>query len=156
MEDTGVKVDKTFLTKVLGDERFELLSYDVIPGSKPGDNFLSLIYSIKVELQDKINKSLSTRYLLLKCYPNHPSRQEFNNQINIFYKELQMYSTWFPELVRFLKEVLKVDELPYKIPYPPFVYGTAIDFSKHDRKFSRHYREFRTMKLIQRTSFVHS
>jgi len=133
-DNTAVKFDEIFLIKALG-EKFEVLSHEVICGSKPGDNFLSLIYSIKARLREKNNNKSITRYLLLKCYPNHPSRQEFNNQTNIFHRELEIYRTWFPELIRFQKEVLKI-EVPHKLPYPPFIYGTAVDFSKHDREYT--------------------
>jgi hypothetical protein len=128
----SVQIDEVFLAKALGDE-FEILEFHATPGSKPGDNYLSLIYTVDVTMRSKITEQTSTRHLLVKCYPAHPGRQEFNNQTNIFYKELELYRVWLPELVRFQEEVVGMIK-PYKIPYPPYVYGKATDFTKVDRK----------------------
>jgi hypothetical protein len=126
------KIDKAFLSKALGQE-YDILDFQVTPGSKPGDNFLSLIYTVDVKLLSKSNNTTLSRHILVKCYPTHPGRQDYNNNTNLFFKELQVYRIWLPELLRFQTEVVGLDE-PLTLPYPPFVHGKAIDFTQVDRK----------------------
>jgi hypothetical protein len=127
----SVKIDEIFLSKALGDE-YEILKFHATPGTKPGDNYMSLIYSVDVTMRSKITEQISTRHLLVKCYPIHPGRQDFNNRKNIFFKELQIYRVLLPELVRFQTEIVGVTK-PYNIPYPPYIYGNATDFTTFDR-----------------------
>jgi len=60
-------------------------SFTIIPGTKFGDNYMSVLYSIDVQLcgNDKV-----TLNLISKCYPSHPVRQEFLNKSNMFWNEL--------------------------------------------------------------------
>jgi hypothetical protein len=91
---------KDFLQKVLNQELRhgrredktgqEIVSHKVSFGTKPGDNYTSIIYTIDVELDTK--KNSKKRHLFLKCYPSHPQRQLFNNKTNMFWKELEIYS----------------------------------------------------------------
>jgi len=87
-------------------------------------------------LKDKSTNISSTRYILAKCYPSHPSRQDLNNHLNVFYRELEIYRTWLAELVKFQTENVSLQKPLYSVPYPPYVYGKAIDFSMIDRKTS--------------------
>ncbi|OXA50941.1 hypothetical protein Fcan01_14477 [Folsomia candida] len=106
----------------------EIVSYLATPGSKPGDNYASIIYSVDINLSDG-----TKRHLLIKCYPNHPSRQELTNKMNLFFKECEVYSKWMPELRRMQKEVFGLDkEDAVKLPYAKFVHGECIDFQSEE------------------------
>ncbi|OXA50876.1 hypothetical protein Fcan01_14444 [Folsomia candida] len=106
----------------------EIISYLATPGSKLGDNYASIIYSVDVNLSDG-----TKRHLLIKCYPNHPSRQELTNKMNLFFKECEVYSKWMPALSRMQKEVFGLDkEEAVKLPYAKFVYGECIDFQSEE------------------------
>src|SRR5665811_1206464 len=119
------KITNPFLQKAIGCES-QIVSYKVTTGMKPGDNFMSLIY--KIEVQTEHNGNTTTRYLFIKCYPNHPSRQKSLNKNNIFFREMQIYKIWFSELKRFQTEVVGLMEAEtVKLPYASFVYGECID-----------------------------
>jgi len=138
MEDSTVEnitIDHEFIESIL-DKDTELVSYTISPGSKPGDNFMSVIYSIDLETRNKIistkkenKESVETRNWLLKCFPSLPSRQRFNTKSNLFYRELEVYQTWLPELERFQREVLKL-KIPVNLPFTYAVAGKATDFSR--------------------------
>ncbi|XP_021957427.2 uncharacterized protein LOC110853466 isoform X2 [Folsomia candida] len=129
-------ISKEFLQKALeheaknGDSVPTIISHSVTLGTKPGDNFMSIIYSVDVELSDG-----KKRHLLIKCYPNHPARQEFGNKSNMFFKEYEVYSKWIPELKRMQTEVLglRKNEI-VKLPYAHFVDGDCIDFQSEEGK----------------------
>jgi len=123
-------IDRDFLSKCLGD-RYEILHFDVALGSKPGDNFLSVIYSASVSLKDVVTEEITVRHFVIKCYPSHPGRQEYNNQTNVFYRELEIYKTWLPQLVKYQTNVLGIkEEDTIKPPYPPFITGKATNYSE--------------------------
>ncbi|OXA51218.1 uncharacterized protein LOC110853464 [Folsomia candida] len=122
-------ITKEFLQNVLkmeakGGPVAEIISHYATLGTKPGDNYMSVIYSVDVDLSDG-----TKRYLLIKCYPSHPARQEMTNKMNMFFKECEVYSKWMPELRRMQNEVLNLDkEEAVKLPYAKFVHGECIDF----------------------------
>lgn len=127
-------ISKEFLQTALQSEGKEpvpqITSYTVTPGTQPGDNYASLIYSIQLQLSNG-----RSRHLLAKCFPNHPSRQEFAIDTNMFYKEWQVYSSWIPELKRLQTGVLNLSPdqiLP--LPYAPFIHGQCIDFQSPEGK----------------------
>ncbi|OXA51136.1 uncharacterized protein LOC110853643 [Folsomia candida] len=106
----------------------EIISHFATLGTKPGDNYASIIYSVDVDLSDG-----TKRHLLIKCYPNHPARQELTNKCNMFFKECEVYSKWIPALKRMQKEVFGLDkEDAVKLPYAKFVHGECIDFQSEE------------------------
>ncbi|OXA49237.1 hypothetical protein Fcan01_15785 [Folsomia candida] len=109
-ETTSDVFSKGFLQNALkieakGGPVPEITSYLTTLGTKPGDNYGSIIYSVDIDLSDG-----TKRFFVIKCYPNHPGRQEFGNTSNMFFKECEVYSKWIPELGRMQKEVFSLDE----------------------------------------------
>lgn len=134
-ESNDPLISKAFLENALREEGkykdFEILSFKVSMGSKPGDNYMSIIYTIDVDL--KVEGVPLKRSLLIKCYPNHPGRQQFANKSNFFFKEMEVYSKWIPELERMQREVVGLGEGErVKLPYAPFVHGECIDFDSRE------------------------
>jgi len=126
--NTEITLD--FLSSVLGEEN-EIISYKVTRGSKPGDNFMSVLYAIQVHLKSKNNDDQinnKTLHLLFKCLPSHPGRQEFNAKSNFFYRELQVYQSFLPELMRFQREDLKLPKL-YELSFTTALAGKAVDMT---------------------------
>ncbi|OXA51219.1 uncharacterized protein LOC110853579 [Folsomia candida] len=131
-------ITKEFLQNALkmeakGGSVPEIVTHFATLGTQPGDNYMSVIYSVDVDLSDG-----TKRYLLIKCYPSHPARQEFTNKMNMFFKECEVYSKWIPALTRIKSEVFGFDkEEAVKLPYAKFVHGECIDFQSEEGKLRK-------------------
>ena len=132
-------ITKDFLLNAIKQETksnsVEILSHNVTFGTKPGDNYMSIIYTIDVDFKTDKAEVPKRRHLLIKCYPNHPGRQEFTNKSNVFFKELEIYNKWIPELKRFQMEVLGLEpKQALRLPYAKYVHGECIDFQSNEGK----------------------
>lgn len=126
---------RPLIQKVFPDSEIRKIS--VRHGALPGDYFTSAIYAIQARLkssqryspalEDKDDSSSSsshssnnsgsddgmqTLYLLMKCFPSHPARQDFFQKIGIFMTELDMYRLVLPELIQFQMERLAENDSP--------------------------------------------
>jgi len=126
MNDSS-EVTKEFLERTL---KRPVVDFTVTEGSKKGDNYLGVMVAVEVTTLTKDGQK-KKEHIIIKCYPLHPSRQEFNNSENIFYNELKVYEQWFPAL-----NALKTQFMPNSpaLPFPPFVGGEAIDFKAIGKK----------------------
>jgi len=129
----AIKIDKDFLSSALGNE-FEINSFTISEGSNVGDNYMSIIYSVDIEVKSKISESPSeTKHLLVKCFPTHPARQGFLIKSNFFHRELQMYQVWLVELSRLQKEVIGLQK-PFDLPFTRVLLGNSVDFTTQQCK----------------------
>jgi len=123
-------ISKEFLENVLGKE---VESFCVKHLADTGDNFMSILYNLDVTVvsedkgDHKDSKKTQLLHLFSKCYPNHQGRQDFLNSSGVFWKELDFYKVWVPELLKFAKEV-GVKEL--KLEFPTFIAGNATNADK--------------------------
>ncbi len=109
-----------------------VLTYLIEDGSKPGDNFMSVIYTITADVITEEGQNKERRHYLFKCYPRHPARQAYLNKTNMFHNELSFYSIWVTALKEFQTDVLEIPLESLLIPaFPPYIGGKAIDFSKN-------------------------
>lgn len=69
-------------------------------GTNPGDNYLSIIHAVKVHFHGE----LEPYHYLIKCYPNHPSRREFLDVMDVFAKELFLYADFLPQLKQLVEK----------------------------------------------------
>lgn len=112
---------KEFLEKIL---KRKVASFKCEEGSNPGDNFLSILFSLEIRLVEE-NEPL---HLLFKTFPHHPTRQKLLNDTNIFLKEYLVYDVWIPELIKFQKDVVGNPTI-LRPAVPTLVAGNAIDYS---------------------------
>jgi len=117
-------ISKEFLEKALGKT---VESFTIKAVSDTGDNFMSILYTLDVNTKS-LDGKIETLYLLSKCYPNSAGRQEFLNSQNIFWKELQFYKDFIPEMTKF-QEDLDLEEI-VKLDFPPFAGGDAVNFDE--------------------------
>lgn len=132
MADTlNPPITKEFLEEVLG---YPVESFTLETGSNPGDNYMSNLFRINVILAKKEqSQGLTKEYLLLKCFPNHPARQDFLQKTNIFIKEIDVYTKWIPDLEKLQNEFLE-EERHLEIPYAKFYSGQAINYDDEETK----------------------
>ncbi|CAL8110275.1 unnamed protein product [Orchesella dallaii] len=90
-EEIGFSLTKEFLEKAL-DKEVEKFSTNI--GTNPGDNYMSIMHAIEVTFKGE----KKSHHCLIKCYPNHPGRREFLDQIDVFNKEFFMYQDFLPQL----------------------------------------------------------
>ncbi|CAG7727460.1 unnamed protein product [Allacma fusca] len=118
---------RPLIQKVFPDS--EILKLKVRIGTMPGDNFTSVIYAVEALLKSSVQITVSGQtgdlktgarvsdqvnstdpsqtqvlHLIMKCFPNHPARQDFFRKIDIFRKELDVYRFLLPELIQFEKQ----------------------------------------------------
>lgn len=115
------EVTKEFLERTL---KRPVVDFIVTEGSNKGDNYMGVMVAVEVTTLDN-NGQKRKEHIIIKCYPLHPTRQEFANAENVFYNELKVYEKWFPALI-----ALKNRYMPNTpaLPFPPFINGEAIDF----------------------------
>ncbi|ODM91728.1 hypothetical protein Ocin01_14956 [Orchesella cincta] len=109
----------------------KVLSHIVEDGSKPGDNYMSVLYSVSAEVipPGGSEADKETRHYLLKCYPGHPARQAYLNKSNIFNNELSFYTVWVKELVEFQTRDVGLSKDKVIVPaFPPCVGGKTVNF----------------------------
>jgi len=113
-------ISKEFLSKLL---KKNVSSFRLKPGTNVGDNYMSVLYSIQVEVEEEDGQTKSVS-LLSKCFPTHPTRQEFLRKSNVFWNELQIYKTFLPEL----QKMAQNNGIEIQLPFSPLVGGEALDF----------------------------
>lgn len=112
-------ISKEFLETSLGKK---IRSYKITPGTNSGDNYFSVMYSIEVDFDENEKKA----YLLLKCFPSNPTRQDILVNTNLFWRELSFYKEYIPKLVQMQKDMNLTEII--KPTFPPFVAGSGINY----------------------------
>ncbi|XP_052132910.1 uncharacterized protein LOC113208855 [Frankliniella occidentalis] len=82
--------------------------YTVSAGSKPGDNYLGLLYRIEVREGEAAEPALR---LIIKGMPRSERRREETRIVIFFDNECNMYHTVLPGLNRFVTGAIGVDEV---------------------------------------------
>lgn len=114
-------ITKDFLEQQL---QLEVESFHVSSGTKPGDNFMSVLYSISVKTGQG-----DMRHYMLKCYPSDPSRQQFLNKTNHFYSEVAFYTILVKDLIQFQTDVLSISKDQVIFPnIPEYHAGKAVNY----------------------------
>lgn len=117
-------ITKEFLESVLN---LKIASFTIKSGTKPGDNFMSVLYSISVEIESE-DLDPQNHHYLIKCYPGDPSQQKYLNKANHFYSELCFYTTLARDLVQFPKTGDPNTQI--LLAFPPFHAGKAVNFQQ--------------------------
>lgn len=77
-----------------------VVSYSVKPGTKPGDNYMSVMYAVEILLKNGSNNPENID-VMLKTMPKNPLRIREINEMAAFVKEANMYTQLFPGMVKF-------------------------------------------------------
>ncbi|CAL8068238.1 unnamed protein product [Orchesella dallaii] len=83
---------------------WNLVDYQVSQGSLAGDNYTSVIYSLKINMENsKSGESLSLP-LMLKVLPKNEFRLKLIRDGNIFLIDINMYKMVLPSLEKFQRD----------------------------------------------------
>lgn len=77
----------------------KIVKFEARPGSKIGDNYMSIMYAVDIDLEDK-EKNMETLQIMLKTIPRNAMRAEMINEMKAFQKEALVYLEIFPVLDR--------------------------------------------------------
>jgi len=87
------------------DPSLVLISFQVEPGTNPGDNYLSLMYAVEVTAERKsgpetilpTGRNLERILIMFKTIPRNPIRQEQIRSARFYFREAQMYTQILPK-----------------------------------------------------------
>lgn len=114
-------ISNVFLEETL---KQPIRSFTITRGSKPGDNYSSVMQAIEVHLAENTSKPL---HLLIKTFPQHPTRQKALQENNFFFREYQVYTEYLPALAAFQADFTGSENV-LRPAMPNFVAGAAIDY----------------------------
>ena len=99
---SSVEISRGRVEKILErlDPTLQLLTYSVTSGMNPGDNYMSLLYSVNVEARTKSWPwEQSQQTFLFKTIPIDEGKRKMLNDCLAFPKEIQMYTKVLPDLM---------------------------------------------------------
>ncbi|CAL8134890.1 unnamed protein product [Orchesella dallaii] len=82
----------------------KLVSFNAQPGTKAGDNYMSIMYALEILLKNEKNGETETLHVMLKTIPRNVFRMEMINEMKAFKKEASIYHVVFPLMVDTQKE----------------------------------------------------
>ncbi|GAB0094310.1 LOC111597534 [Sergentomyia squamirostris] len=114
-------LNEEFLQNVLekdeNDKNLKITKFDIIPGSKAGDHFASVMFKAIVSYTTK-GKSISGRSLIIKTMPvDDGFKKEMLSEMNVFGREIEMYSKVLPEMKRIMESIGDKEELGPRCVY---------------------------------------
>ncbi|XP_049764596.1 uncharacterized protein LOC126092910 [Schistocerca cancellata] len=101
-------LDKDFAEKSLKDSNnyqdFRVLSIDVQRASALGENFMSEIYRMAVELEHKVKQHKEIVSLIVKLFPGGEVMQKIAQDMQAFEREILMFSETIPAMTQMLQK----------------------------------------------------
>lgn len=129
-----VKIEEIVTPEVLSailknyDEEgnWELVDWEGELGTVAGDNYISLIYAVKITLKKKVACGEDTQVLpvMLKVLPRNEMRVKHINEANVFVKDVSMYDKIIPAIEQFQRKTLSEQEVC--TPWPK-CYASKVD-----------------------------
>lgn len=97
MSVAPLTITKDFLQHFL---KQKVTSFTITSGTNPGDNYLSTIFCVEVNLgdHDKNKESAIRKNILIKSYPENLAKREFLDSSSLFTTEYMMYDHFIPVL----------------------------------------------------------
>lgn len=110
-----------------GEGCWELVDWEGKLGTIAGDNYMSLIYAVKISLKKKVGCGEETQVLpvMLKVLPRNEMRVKHINEANIFVKDVSMYDKIIPAIEKFQRQTLSEQE-EVCTPWPK-CYASKVD-----------------------------
>lgn len=87
------------------ERNVELVDWEAKLGTVAGDNYMSIIYALKMTLKNAKGDSVSLP-VMLKVLPRNEIRVKIINDGNVFLREVYMYEKIIPAMEEFLRERL--------------------------------------------------
>ncbi|GAB0088784.1 LOC111597534 [Sergentomyia squamirostris] len=105
------------LKKDENDQLLKITKFEIIPGSKAGDHFASVMFKAIVSYNSK-GKIVTGRSLIIKTMPVEDGvKKDLLNEMNVFGRETEMYTKVLPEMARIMESIGDTDEMAPKCIY---------------------------------------
>uniref|UniRef100_A0A1B0C8D6 CHK kinase-like domain-containing protein n=1 Tax=Lutzomyia longipalpis TaxID=7200 RepID=A0A1B0C8D6_LUTLO len=112
------------LRGVENDKALTITKFEMIPGTKPGDHFASIMFKAIVSYTSR-GKVVSGRSLVVKTMPVEEGiKKEMFTEMPIFDREIDMYTKILPEMKRLMESIGDHEELAPRLLFhstDPFV-----------------------------------
>ncbi|XP_055687411.1 uncharacterized protein LOC129792405 [Lutzomyia longipalpis] len=147
------------LQKEENDEALMIRDFKVIPGTKPGDHFASIMFKAIVSYTTK-GKEVSERSLVVKTMPIEDGmKKDLLQEMPIFEREIKMYTKVLPEMKRIMESIGDYEKISPKIIYycedPPVLIFE--DISKIGFTMSPDLFDFEnTIKIVKKLAKFHA
>ncbi|XP_055695949.1 uncharacterized protein LOC129797409 [Lutzomyia longipalpis] len=112
------------LRGVENDKALTITKFEMVPGTKPGDHFASIMFKAIVSYTSR-GKVVSGRSLVVKTMPVEEGlKKEMFTEMPIFDREIDMYTKILPEMKRLMESIGDHEELAPRLLFhstDPFV-----------------------------------
>lgn len=103
----------------------ELVSSSAKFATKPGDNYMSILYAVQIQLKNKVTGDAEEMNVMFKTIPRDPIRQVMLQESASFIKDINFYHKLIPAFKKFqLDAGIEGDEVVE--PWPG-CYATLLD-----------------------------
>ncbi|GAB0088787.1 hypothetical protein DMENIID0001_032510 [Sergentomyia squamirostris] len=113
-------LNEDFLTKVLqkveNDKELKITDCKIIPGTKPGDHFASIMFKAIVSYTTR-GKVVSSLSLVIKTMPVEGMKKEMFQEMPVFDREIAMYTKVLPEMARIMESIGDYEEMAPRLLY---------------------------------------
>ncbi|GAB0088785.1 hypothetical protein DMENIID0001_032490 [Sergentomyia squamirostris] len=114
-------LNKEYLENVLqkaeNDKALKITKLDIVPGSRAGDHFASVMFKAIVNYNSK-GKTVDGRSLIIKTMPIEDGmKKELLKEMNVFGRETEMYTKVLPEMARIMESIGDTDEMGPRLVY---------------------------------------
>ncbi|XP_055706875.1 uncharacterized protein LOC129803985 [Phlebotomus papatasi] len=153
------KFFKDVLSQTEKDEKLTITNLKLVPGTKPGDHFASIMFKAIVSYNTK-GKSVSSRSLVIKTMPVESGlKKDMLSDMPIFEREIDMYTKVLPEMKRIMESIGDHEELAPVLVYHSMEPPTLIfdDITKFG--YEMHYTFFdfdNTVKVLKKLAKFHA
>uniref|UniRef100_A0A1L8DYJ0 Putative ecdysteroid kinase n=1 Tax=Nyssomyia neivai TaxID=330878 RepID=A0A1L8DYJ0_9DIPT len=156
-------LNEEYFRKVLqkdeNDEALTITDFKMIPGTKPGDHFASIMFKAIISYTTKGRKVLE-RSLVVKTMPIEDGlKKDLLNEMPIFEREIKMYTKVLPEMKRIMESIGDFENIAPRLIYhnaePPVVIFEDISkagFSMHADLFNFE----NTVKILKKLAKFHA
>ncbi|XP_059621215.1 uncharacterized protein LOC132264897 [Phlebotomus argentipes] len=105
------------LQKVEKDRDLKIAKFEMIPGTKAGDHFASIMFKAIISYTSR-GKEVNSRSLVVKTMPvEEGMKKEMMTEMPIFDREIEMYTKVLPEMVRLMESIGDFEELAPRMLY---------------------------------------
>ncbi|GAB0087172.1 LOC111597534 [Sergentomyia squamirostris] len=156
-------LNQDFFQKVLqnheNDKALKITKLEIIPGSKPGDHFASIMFKAIIDYTSR-GKEVTGRRLVIKTMPVEEGiKRDMLKDSPIFDREIDMYTKVLPEMKRIIESIGDDEEMAAKMIYhskePPIIIFediTKYGYVMHDGLFDFD----NTIKIVKKLAKFHA
>ncbi|XP_059621219.1 uncharacterized protein LOC132264900 [Phlebotomus argentipes] len=147
------------LRKAENDKALKITNLQLLPGTKPGDHFASIMFKAIISYTSK-GKEVNSRSLIVKTMPIEDGiKMTMLQEMPFFKTEISMYTEILPEMKRIMESIGDYEEMFPKLVYCGTEPPTLIfeDITKHGYAMHNGFYDFENaMKVVKKLAKFHA